>query len=345
MRRGSTLSESVRAAAESAVPPVINEEEQAMDASSGNESENQQSASAPASFSSPSASSSLGEIVGDTVQIEQEARGSNPQIATTDRWEAEYETAGTRNVSSEQPSAAASAESATSDSAAAAEPAATGYMRSYPSRLSRLTETRENSTSAGAEAEAKSERVRKAAAEKGICSSSAVVPRTIYLLLDMEAGELSFIANGRYLGVAHHNLPRNRGPLHVAVSAVWGHCRVRLRHLASLSGTQPPSLRELCRRTVRLALPGPCHLLLHEMLPCSASAASQCSGKSSHLSSPSSSEHLLLTQCSSAGARQQLLADCLMRRLRRQQQQEQSDGGLTGPDSSSSSSSSTTGPK
>jgi len=80
-----------------------------MDASSGNESENQQSASAPASFSSPSASSSLGEIVGDTVQIEQEARGSNPQIATTDRWEAEYETAGTRNVSSEQPSAAASA--------------------------------------------------------------------------------------------------------------------------------------------------------------------------------------------------------------------------------------------
>ena len=51
-------------------------------------------------------------------------------------------------------------------------------------------------------------------------------PDRFLMVLDMDLGTLSFVANGKYLGVAHGGLKgKTVSPI---VSSVWGHCEVRL---------------------------------------------------------------------------------------------------------------------
>jgi SPRY domain-containing SOCS box protein 1/4 len=74
------------------------------------------------------------------------------------------------------------------------------------------------------------------------------VPDNIYMALDMEAGTVTFLAEGRSLGVAFTGL---RGlKLHPIISTVWGDCLVRMRYLGSLEPS-PLSLQQLCREEVR----------------------------------------------------------------------------------------------
>ena len=50
-------------------------------------------------------------------------------------------------------------------------------------------------------------------------------PDRFLMVLDMDLGTLSFVAKGKYLGVAHTGL---RGKaVFPTVSSVWGHCEVR----------------------------------------------------------------------------------------------------------------------
>ena len=68
------------------------------------------------------------------------------------------------------------------------------------------------------------------------------------MILDMEAGTLSFMVDGRYLGPAHSQLKGKT--LYPIVSAVWGHCEVSLKYrIAGESGPSP--LSHWCRLAVR----------------------------------------------------------------------------------------------
>jgi len=77
------------------------------------------------------------------------------------------------------------------------------------------------------------------------------VPETFQMLLDMDRGELMFLADGQMLGVSHTDLHKDQGPLYPAVSTVWGHCEVRLQYLGSQENKSPLSLQELARLTIR----------------------------------------------------------------------------------------------
>jgi hypothetical protein len=58
-----------------------------------------------------------------------------------------------------------------------------------------------------------------------------VSPDEFLVVLDLEAGTLGFATvQGRYLGVAFRGL-RARKPLHLIISAVWGHCEVTMKYL------------------------------------------------------------------------------------------------------------------
>ncbi|XP_012893156.1 PREDICTED: SPRY domain-containing SOCS box protein 4-like, partial [Dipodomys ordii] len=57
-------------------------------------------------------------------------------------------------------------------------------------------------------------------------------PDSLLVLLDMDAGTLSFVADGRYLGVAFRGLRGRK--LYPVVSAVWGHCEVTMRYINGL---------------------------------------------------------------------------------------------------------------
>nr|AFJ24733.1 SPRY domain containing SOCS box protein-1 [Schmidtea mediterranea] len=74
------------------------------------------------------------------------------------------------------------------------------------------------------------------------------VQESIFVLLDMEEGTLSFINDGQYLGVAFSGLKGRT--LYPAISAVWGHCEVTMAHLASLNPLPLPLLH-LCRFYIR----------------------------------------------------------------------------------------------
>ncbi|XP_012885346.1 PREDICTED: SPRY domain-containing SOCS box protein 4 [Dipodomys ordii] len=76
-------------------------------------------------------------------------------------------------------------------------------------------------------------------------------PDSLLVLLDMDAGTLSFVADGRYLGVAFRGLRGRK--LYPVVSAVWGHCEVTMRYINGLD-PEPLPLMDLCRRAIRLAL-------------------------------------------------------------------------------------------
>lgn len=74
------------------------------------------------------------------------------------------------------------------------------------------------------------------------------VPDNFLMILDMEAGTLSFMVDGRYLGPAHSQLKGKT--LYPIVSAVWGHCEVSLKYrIAGESGPSP--LSHWCRLAVR----------------------------------------------------------------------------------------------
>ncbi|XP_042521702.1 SPRY domain-containing SOCS box protein 4 [Dipodomys spectabilis] len=76
-------------------------------------------------------------------------------------------------------------------------------------------------------------------------------PDSLLVLLDMDAGTLSFVADGRYLGVAFRGLRGRK--LYPVVSAVWGHCEVTMRYINGLD-PEPLPLMDLCRRAIRSAL-------------------------------------------------------------------------------------------
>ncbi|XP_053499502.1 SPRY domain-containing SOCS box protein 1 [Ictalurus furcatus] len=78
-----------------------------------------------------------------------------------------------------------------------------------------------------------------------------VVPDSFLVVLDMDEGTLSFIVDGQYLGVAFQGLKGRK--LYPVVSAVWGHCEIRIRYINGLD-PEPLPLMDLCRRSVRLAL-------------------------------------------------------------------------------------------
>ena len=59
-------------------------------------------------------------------------------------------------------------------------------------------------------------------------------PDVFYLILDMDEGILAFKTKDRHLGVAFTNLAGQN--LHVAVSAVWGNCEVKLRYIGGYTG-------------------------------------------------------------------------------------------------------------
>jgi len=77
------------------------------------------------------------------------------------------------------------------------------------------------------------------------------VPDSFLMALDMDAGKLGFMADGEWLGWAFDGLKGKE--LFPTVSCVWGHCEVTLKYI-NFSGT-PLTLKELARRSVRLALP------------------------------------------------------------------------------------------
>ncbi|ELK28027.1 SPRY domain-containing SOCS box protein 1 [Myotis davidii] len=59
-----------------------------------------------------------------------------------------------------------------------------------------------------------------------------IVPDSFLVALDMDDGTLSFIVDGQYMGVAFRGLKGKK--LYPVVSAVWGHCEIRMRYLNGL---------------------------------------------------------------------------------------------------------------
>lgn len=80
---------------------------------------------------------------------------------------------------------------------------------------------------------------------------SFVVPDTFLVVLDMDEGTLSFMADGQYLGVAFRGLRGRK--LYPIVSAVWGHCEITMAYVGGLD-PEPLPLMDLCRRTIRQQL-------------------------------------------------------------------------------------------
>ncbi|KAL8198350.1 UNVERIFIED_CONTAM: SPRY domain-containing SOCS box protein 1 [Gekko kuhli] len=59
-----------------------------------------------------------------------------------------------------------------------------------------------------------------------------IVPDSFLVVLDMDDGTLSFIVDGQYMGVAFRGLKGKK--LYPVVSAVWGHCEIKMRYLNGL---------------------------------------------------------------------------------------------------------------
>jgi len=77
------------------------------------------------------------------------------------------------------------------------------------------------------------------------------VPKTVTVVLDMEAGTLSFMADNRYLGVAFSGLKGKT--LYPVISCVWGNCEIGMRYINGLE-PEPLPLAELCRRSIRQSM-------------------------------------------------------------------------------------------
>lgn len=77
------------------------------------------------------------------------------------------------------------------------------------------------------------------------------VPDKFYAVLNMDAGILGFVVNGKYLGAAFQGLRGKK--LHLIISAVWGNCEISMRYHGGYD-SQPMPLMELCRHAVRKAI-------------------------------------------------------------------------------------------
>jgi len=75
-----------------------------------------------------------------------------------------------------------------------------------------------------------------------------IVPDVIRCILDMDRGELSFEVDGQYLGVAFTGLKGHT--VYPVVSAVWGHCEVKIDYIGGLD-PEPLPLMDLCRLQIR----------------------------------------------------------------------------------------------
>lgn len=67
-----------------------------------------------------------------------------------------------------------------------------------------------------------------------------IIPDSIMVVLDMDEGTLGYIVDGHYLGVAFRGLKGRK--LYPVVSAVWGHCEIRIRYINSLDRKYKPLL-------------------------------------------------------------------------------------------------------
>ena len=68
--------------------------------------------------------------------------------------------------------------------------------------------------------------------DKSKVLESFVVPEKFLVVLDMDEGTLSFVADGQCLGVAFAGLKGKT--LYPAVSCVWGHCEIGIRYINGL---------------------------------------------------------------------------------------------------------------
>uniref|UniRef100_A0A6I8T262 B30.2/SPRY domain-containing protein n=1 Tax=Xenopus tropicalis TaxID=8364 RepID=A0A6I8T262_XENTR len=59
-----------------------------------------------------------------------------------------------------------------------------------------------------------------------------IVPDSFLVVLDMDDGTLSFVVDGQYMGIAFRGLKGKK--LYPVVSAVWGHCEIKMRYLNGL---------------------------------------------------------------------------------------------------------------
>lgn len=79
-------------------------------------------------------------------------------------------------------------------------------------------------------------------------NANFIVPDTFLVILDMDEGTLSFMADGKYLGVAFRGLKGQK--LFPIISAVWGHCEISMKYFGGLD-PEPLPLMELSRRAIR----------------------------------------------------------------------------------------------
>ncbi|UXI15468.1 elongation of very long chain fatty acids protein [Sarcoptes scabiei] len=75
-----------------------------------------------------------------------------------------------------------------------------------------------------------------------------VAPESFLVVLDMDKGTLSFMANGQYLGIAFDGLKGKT--LYPIISSVWGHCEITLRYINGLN-PEPLPLKDIARRVIR----------------------------------------------------------------------------------------------
>lgn len=73
-------------------------------------------------------------------------------------------------------------------------------------------------------------------------------PDTFYCILDMDEGFMAFATQDQYLGVAFEGLKGKT--VFPIVSAVWGHCEIKLQYIGGLEPI-PRQLMDACRRTIR----------------------------------------------------------------------------------------------
>lgn len=82
-------------------------------------------------------------------------------------------------------------------------------------------------------------------------NANFAVPDSFLVVLDMDEGTLSFVVDGKYLGVAFSGLKGRK--LYPVISAVWGHCEITMKYIGGLD-PEPLSLMELSRRVIRRQL-------------------------------------------------------------------------------------------
>ena len=86
-------------------------------------------------------------------------------------------------------------------------------------------------------------------------SQTWTLPPSFQLILDMDAGTLSFMTEGFFLGPAFTGLKVSGEKMYPIISTVWGNCEVSLTYHGGVDSF-PLSLQQLSRETVRDSLEG-----------------------------------------------------------------------------------------